>query len=59
MLGQKVKAYFQLKEKGALSSVAHTLKLEQYREDAHGPCVSMTHKFVKRFIVFASVSVFM
>ena len=25
----------------------HMLKLEQYREDYHGPCAMMIHRFVK------------
>ena len=33
-----------------LASAAHILKLEQYREDQHGPCARMTRKFVKRSI---------
>ena len=33
-------------------SVVHILKLEQYREDYHGPCARMTPKFVKCFIFF-------
>ena len=35
-----------------LASAAHILKLEQYREDYHGPCARMTCKFVKRSIFF-------
>lgn len=29
---------------------AHILKLEGYREDSHGFCARMAHKFVMRFI---------
>ena len=32
---------------GVLASATHILKLEQYREDEHGPCARMTRKFVK------------
>ena len=28
---------------------AHILKLEQYREDEHGLCTRMTHKFMKNY----------
>ena len=31
-----------------LVQAAHTLKLERYREDEHGPCARMTCKFMKR-----------
>lgn len=30
-----------------LASAAHRLKQERYREDYHGPCARMTHKFMK------------
>lgn len=30
------------------ASAAQILKLESYREDQHGPCSQMTHKFMKR-----------
>ena len=33
-----------------LALAAHILKLEQYREDQHGPCARMTCKFMKRSI---------
>ena len=35
-----------------LPLAAHTLKLEQYREDEHGPCTWMACKFVNRSIFF-------
>lgn len=31
-------------------SAAHTVKLEQYREDEHGPWARMALKFMKQFI---------
>jgi len=33
-----------------LTSAAHILKLEQYREDEHGKCARMTSKFMKHSI---------
>ena len=45
-----------LKHNIVLALAAHILKLEQYREDQHGPCARMTRKFVKRSIfLFESV----
>ena len=35
-----------------LTLAAHILKLEQYREDQHGPCEKMTRRFVKSSIFF-------
>ena len=35
-----------------LASAAHILKLEQYREDYHGPCARMTCNFVMRSFFF-------
>ena len=39
-----------------LTSAAHILKLERYRDDQHGPCARMTCKFVKRSISFKILS---
>ena len=36
-----------------LALATHILKLELYREDYHGPCARMIHKFVKRSIFFS------
>ena len=33
-----------------LTSAAHILKLERYREDEHGPCTRMARKFMKRSV---------
>ena len=33
-----------------LASAAYILKVERHREDQHGPCARMAHKFVKHFI---------
>jgi hypothetical protein len=37
-----------------LDSAAYILKLEQYREDYHGPCTRMTRKFIKRSKLFCT-----
>lgn len=41
----------------ALALAAHTLKLERYREDQHGPCTRMTLKFMKHSIFLATLVV--
>lgn len=38
--------------KAVLPLAAHLLKLEPYREDQHGPCASMTPKFLKGSVFF-------
>ena len=42
-----------------LTSAAHILKLEQYREDEHGKCARMTSKFMKHSIKKLSSMLFL